>query len=47
MEEELEILKNFSSDITVFTNNLELGVEIDKPVVTEEIQEIKGDEVIT
>ena len=46
MEEELEILKNFSEDITVFTNGMELSVDVDKPVVKEAIQEIKGTEVI-
>lgn len=46
MKEELEILKNFSEDITIFTNGMKLGVEIDKPVVTETIQEINGNEVI-
>jgi len=42
MEEELEVLKNFSEDITVFTNGMELGVDIDKPVVKETIAEVKG-----
>jgi thioredoxin reductase (NADPH) len=46
MEEELEVLKNFSEDITIFTNGLELGVEVDKTVIKGEITEIKGDEVI-
>ncbi len=43
MEEELEILKNFSPDITVFTNGLKLEVEVDKPVVEEALEEIKGE----
>ncbi len=46
MVEELEILKNFSEDITVFTNGMNLEVEVDKPVVTDVIKEIKGEEVI-
>ncbi|MBI9009764.1 MAG: NAD(P)/FAD-dependent oxidoreductase [Tenericutes bacterium] len=46
MEEELEILKNFSEDITIFTNGMDLSVKVDKPVVLDEIQEIKGNEVI-
>ncbi len=46
MEEELEVLKNFSSDITIFTNGLELIVEVDKPVVNGEITEIKGEGTI-
>jgi len=46
MEEELEVLKNFSEDITVFTNGLELSIEIDETVVDGIITEIKGDEVI-
>lgn len=46
MEEELEVLKNFSEDITVFTNGMELGVDIDKPVVKETITEVKGQETI-
>lgn len=47
MEEELEVLKNFSEDITVFTNGLDLSVEVDKPVVKGEIQEVNGNEVIS
>lgn len=47
MEEELEILKNFSQDITVFTNGMDLEVNVDKPVVTGKITEIMGDEKIS
>ena len=48
MLEELEILKNFSEDITIFTNGLSLDVELEKEkVVTEKITEIKGDEKIS
>jgi thioredoxin reductase (NADPH) len=46
MVEELEILKNFSEDITIFTNGTKLEVEVDKPVVTDTIQEINGNDVI-
>ena len=46
MEEELEILKNFSQDITVFTDGMTLEVEVDKPVVTDKILEVKGEETI-
>jgi len=46
MEEELEVLKNFSEDITVFTNGMELEVDIDKPVVKEAITEVKGQETV-
>lgn len=46
MEEELEILKNFSEDITIFTNGLPLDVTVEKPVVLEKITEIKGTETV-
>lgn len=46
MEEELEILKNFSEDITIFTDGMDLSVEVDKPVVTDKLMEIIGDDVI-
>jgi len=48
MLEELDVLRNFSSDITVFTNNspLEHPVE-DVKLVTEKITEIKGEETIS
>lgn len=47
MLEELEILKNFSQDITVFTNGMELSVDVhNTPLITEPLVEITGDEVI-
>lgn len=47
MLEELEILKNFSEDITIFTNGMDLEVELnDEKVVKDKITEIKGDEKI-
>ncbi|MGD9910196.1 MAG: NAD(P)/FAD-dependent oxidoreductase [Candidatus Izemoplasmatales bacterium] len=48
MLEELDVLRNFSSDITVFTNNspLEHPIE-DVKLVTEKITEIKGEETIS
>ena len=46
MEEELEILKNFSEDITIFTDGMDLSVEVDKPLVTDKLMEIIGDDVI-
>lgn len=47
MLEELEILKNFSQDITVFTNGMELSVDVhDTPLIREPLVEITGDEVI-
>ncbi len=46
MEEELEILKNFSKDITIFTNGMDLKVEVEETVVSEKITEIKGEETI-
>ncbi len=46
MEEELEILKQFSDDITIFTNGAKLEVDVDKEVVLEEIKEVHGQESI-
>lgn len=46
MEEELEILKNFSQDITIFTNGLTLEVEVDKPVVKEPLEALHGEETV-
>ena len=47
MLEELETLKNFSKDITVFTNGMDLAVSVeDEEVITDKITEIKGDEVV-
>ncbi len=47
MLEELEILKNFSKDITVFTNGMDLEVEVEEPVVQEAIIELQGDETVS
>ncbi len=48
MHEELEILKNFSKDITVFTHGEELLVNVgDYSVVTEPVTLIEGNEVLT
>jgi thioredoxin reductase (NADPH) len=46
MEEELEILKNFSEDITIFSNGMDLTVTVDKPVVKDKIIELKGNETV-
>jgi thioredoxin reductase (NADPH) len=46
MHEELETLRNFSDDITVFTNKNALTVDVDKKVVDEKIVEIQGDEKV-
>jgi len=46
MEEELEILKDFSQDILVFTDGMDLEVDVDKPVIKEKITEIKGDDTV-
>ena len=46
MLEELDILKNFSEDITIFTNGMTMDVPADKPVVLDKIKEIKGAETL-
>ena len=47
MLEELEVLKNFSKDVTVFTNGMNLEVDVsDTKVVTDKLVEIKGEEVV-
>lgn len=46
MLEEFEILKNFTKDITVFDDGLDVEVDIDVPVVKGKIEEIKGDDLI-
>ena len=50
MLEELEILRNFTKDITVFTNGLGLPLHIEEDIteklVTEPICEIQGNEVV-
>lgn len=47
MKEELEVLKDFSSDITIFTNNQDLEVDVkDFKMVNDEIIEIKGENLI-
>ncbi len=46
MLEELEILKNFTQNITVFNDGLDVEVDIDVPIVEGKIQELKGDDLI-
>ncbi len=47
MLEELDVLRNFSNDITVFTHNMPLESEItDVTVVTDKVVEILGEETI-
>lgn len=46
MHEELETLRNFSDDITIFTNDNDLTVDVDKKVVEEKIVEIQGDDKV-
>ncbi len=50
MLEELEVLRNFTKDITVFTNGLGLPLHIEEEIteklVTEPLCEIQGDEVV-
>lgn len=47
MLEELEVLQNFSPDITVFTNDMPLEGEIEEAkLVSEKIIEIKGEETL-
>lgn len=48
MMEELEVLENFSEDITVFTNGLPLEVVLTSAkIVPSKITEIKGNEVVS
>ncbi len=47
MLEEIEVLKNFSKDITVFTDGLPLEVEVDVNVVYDKIIEFAGEDVLT
>lgn len=49
MKHELEVLKNITNDITVFTDGLDLEVELDPSVkvITEKIVKINGDEKIS
>ncbi len=44
MEEELNVLKDYTNDILVFTNETELEVEVDFKVVTSKIIELQGNE---
>lgn len=44
MSEELETLANFSEDIKIFTNQNDLTVDVEKPVIEEKILEIQGDD---
>ena len=48
MKHELEVLENISKDITIFTDGLELEVEVnpDIKVITDKITDIQGDERI-
>lgn len=47
MREELEVLHNFSSDITIFTNGHNLEVDIkDIPIVKEPLLSIQGEDVV-
>jgi thioredoxin reductase (NADPH) len=50
MLEELEVLRNFTKDITVFTNGLGLPLHIEEEIkeklITEPLCEIQGDEVV-
>jgi thioredoxin reductase (NADPH) len=47
MLEELEVLRNFSNNVTVFTNGEALSVDVHGiPVVTEKLETITGDEVL-
>ncbi len=46
MLEELEILRNFTKDLIVFTNGQNLEVEVGESVVTDKIVEIKGQNVV-
>ncbi len=46
MLEELETLRNFSKELTVFTDGMDLEVKVEEPVVNDKIIEIKGDEVV-
>jgi thioredoxin reductase (NADPH) len=46
MLEEIEVLKNFSKDITIFTNDLPLEVDVEERVITEKIIEFQGADVI-
>jgi len=48
MKEELEVLENFSEDITIFTSGRELEVDVTPhPVVKSKIKEIRGNETIS
>jgi len=47
MHEELDVLKNFSQDVTVFTNGAKLEVETGSiPVVTDPLLAIEGEDVL-
>jgi thioredoxin reductase (NADPH) len=48
MKHELDVLSNISNDITIFTDGLDLEVEIEPKfrVITDKITDIKGDERI-
>ncbi|HHX78341.1 MAG TPA: NAD(P)/FAD-dependent oxidoreductase [Acholeplasmataceae bacterium] len=42
MEEELNVLKEYTKDILVFTNETSLEVEVDYPVIKSKITELQG-----
>lgn len=47
MLEELEVLRNFSKNVTVFTNGEALSIDVHGiPVVTEKLETIAGDDVL-
>lgn len=48
MHEELEVLQNFSQDITIFTNGSQLEVEVGPfPVISEPLISIQGNDVLS
>ncbi|MCK4551662.1 MAG: FAD-dependent oxidoreductase [Tenericutes bacterium] len=47
MLEELEILKNFSKDITIFTDGMDLEADVEEKVVREKILELKGENTVS
>ncbi len=46
MASELEVLSRITKDITVFTNNKELEVEVDYPVIKDKITKFTGDDYL-
>ena len=47
MLEELEILKNFSKDITIFTDGMDFTADVEEKVIREKILELKGEETVS